>query len=125
MERVRVNAPDRSLRLPYPLLPVSQSAVSLINNALEASAPGAPVDLALRSNDAGFELRVVDRGSGIRSEILDRVDEPFITTKDSGAGLGLFLTRAVAEHLGGRIVIEPAERGGTCVRLLLPGGVPA
>ena len=65
---------------------------------------------------------VQDRGRGIARADLDRVGEPFFTTKapGQGMGLGLFLARAFAERHGGQLVIASEEGKGTRVTLELP-----
>jgi two-component system sensor histidine kinase RegB len=65
-----------------------------------------------------------DRGTGIPPEVLDRIGEPFFTTKapGRGMGLGLFLARAVIEGVGGSLQID-SSTSGTEVRVRLPTDV--
>ena len=65
---------------------------------------------------------MTDSGTGIPSSILERVGEPFFTTKEPGSGLGLgvFLARAFAESQGGGLTIESSEGRGTVAVLELP-----
>ena len=67
-------------------------------------------------------IEVIDRGSGMAPDVLDRVGEPFFTTKQPGygMGLGLFLTRAVVERLGGTLTIESDPPRGTTARVIVP-----
>ncbi len=94
----------------------------LLKNALQASPPGTTV--ALRIGLAGGCVRasVVDHGRGMPPEILARVGEPFFTTKGpgEGMGLGLFLTRALAEQLGGDFQIVSYPGAGTEAWIDLP-----
>jgi two-component system sensor histidine kinase RegB len=95
----------------------------LLKNALQASAAGATVTLRLDSTVEGLvRATVVDRGRGMPPEVLARVGEPFFTTKvpGEGMGLGLFLTRALAEQLGGGFHITSTPAHGTEARLELP-----
>jgi two-component system sensor histidine kinase RegB len=95
----------------------------LLKNALQASGPGATVTLRLESTVAGLvRATVIDRGRGMPPEVLARVGEPFFTTKvpGEGMGLGLFLTRALAEQLGGNFHITSSPEHGTEARLELP-----
>ena len=65
---------------------------------------------------------IVDAGAGMDAETLARVGEPFFTTKPpgEGMGLGLFLTRALAEQLGGSLTLQSRPGEGTRARLCLP-----
>jgi two-component system sensor histidine kinase RegB len=71
-----------------------------------------------------WRLTVEDSGEGMPVEVLSRVGEPFFTTKapGEGMGLGLFLTRAVLEQLGGRMVLRSKPGEGTTVVLAWPAG---
>jgi two-component system sensor histidine kinase RegB len=96
---------------------------SLLKNALHASAPEDAVTLRLDLAPTGMiRATVVDRGRGMSPEVLARVGEPFFTTKGpgEGMGLGLFLTRALAEQLGGEFHITSTPEHGTEARLELP-----
>lgn len=99
---------------------LAQAVRNLITNAQDASV--APV--TVRASERGGELviEVIDRGSGMASAVLDRVGEPFYTTKDpgEGMGLGLFLTRAVIEGLSGRLDIDSTPGAGTRVVVTIP-----
>ncbi len=67
-------------------------------------------------------IEVIDQGSGIPSDILERVFEPFFTTRVKGTGLGLATVHRVVEAHGGELSMSSAEGEGTRVRVLLPGG---
>jgi two-component system sensor histidine kinase RegB len=95
----------------------------LLKNGLQASGDGAAVTLRLESTVAGRVLAtVVDRGGGMAPEVLARIGEPFFTTKvpGEGMGLGLFLTRALVEQLGGEFHITSVPERGTEARIELP-----
>ena len=76
---------------------------------------------------AGGQVRatIVDRGAGMPTDVLARVGEPFFTTKvpGEGMGLGLFLTRALADQLGGTFHITSIPGRGTEARLELPAAL--
>lgn len=103
---------------------LAQAVRNLITNAQDAS--DSPV--TVRATERGGELviEVIDRGSGMPSAVLDRVGEPFYTTKDpgEGMGLGLFLTRTVIEGLSGRLDIHSTHGAGTRVVVTIPWQPP-
>jgi two-component system sensor histidine kinase RegB len=114
-------------QLKLPPHAVSQALRSLITNAQDASPLDTAVVIAARRGDASFEIVIQDRGVGMPDEILERIGEPFYTTKPPGRGmgLGLFLARAVIEAVGGTLQIDSAAGAGTEVRVMLPIDVSA
>lgn len=112
---------DAPLRVP--LQGLVQVLANLVQNALQASPAGAE-QVVVRFDVVGGTVRftVQDRGRGIRRADLDRVGEPFFTTKPpgQGMGLGLFLARAFAERQGGQLVVTSEDGKGTRVTLELP-----
>ena len=94
----------------------------LLKNALQASGPGPNVMLWVTASGGRVRASVQDRGPGMLPEVLARVGEPFFTTKGpgEGMGLGLFLTRALAEQLGGEFHIASRPGSGTEASIDLP-----
>jgi two-component system sensor histidine kinase RegB len=95
----------------------------LLKNGMQASGEEATVTLRLESTVSGRVMAtVVDRGRGMSPDVLARVGEPFFTTKvpGEGMGLGLFLTRALVEQLGGEFHITSSPERGTEARIELP-----
>ena len=104
---------------------------NLIANAVDASQPGGRIDIEivrLLKIDAEidwFRVRVTDHGSGIPSENLNRIFQPYFTTKktgdeDRGFGLGLAICRKIASLHGGSLGISSEVGKGTVVSLDLP-----
>jgi signal transduction histidine kinase len=87
-------------------------------NAIEAG--GMPVEVGWRRAGEEVEVYLRDHGPGLAEEIQARAFEPFFTTKPRGTGLGLAIARDLAERLGGRLALEPAEGGGARASLRLP-----
>ncbi|MFJ9946969.1 ATP-binding protein [Kitasatospora sp. NPDC091207] len=106
---------------------------NVIANALRHNAPGAPVLVAASHHRDQVEIRVIDRGPGIAPGDRDRVFLPFQrlgdTDNTTGVGLGLALSRGLAEAMGGSLEVEDTPGGGTTMLLTLPaahpGGAPA
>jgi two-component system sensor histidine kinase RegB len=108
-----------------PVRGLARALRSLLKNAIQASPPEAPVELRFSRHGQMIQVDVSDKGSGISPEILGRVGEPFFTTKvpGEGMGLGLFLTRALAEQLGGDIEVASQPGTGTIASLRLPAAL--
>jgi PAS domain S-box-containing protein len=70
--------------------------------------------------DGALKLVVRDNGSGIPEQLLGRVFEPYMTTKQRGTGLGLAIVKKIVEEHGGRISIESRLSSGTSVSVILP-----
>src|SRR5262245_32806336 len=71
--------------------------------------------------DGAVSVRVQDTGAGIAAEILPRLFEPFATTRETGMGLGLAVSRHIAENHGGTLSASNRPGGGACFVLWLPG----
>jgi len=123
-ERARVKLAGDGLQeaLYLPISAVSRALRGVIHNALQASDAGASVEVRVSCDARRCELVVRDHGPGMDPSVLARAGEPFFTTKEPGRGmgLGLFLTRAVFERLGGALAIDSHAGRGTEVVLTLP-----
>jgi len=106
---------------------VAQAIRGVIRNAQDASPADAEVVLHAQAGEDALLIEVRDCGIGMAPEVLARAGEPFFTTKQPGRGmgLGLFLTRAVLERLGGQLQLESAQGRGTRALVRLPLVVPA
>ena len=103
---------------------LDQALLNLLDNAADAS--GQAVTLRVQAKQEGgrswCRIEILDQGPGIDDAVVARLGEPFITTKGEtgGMGIGLFLSNATLERLGGRVEIVNREEGGACTRVLLP-----
>jgi signal transduction histidine kinase len=104
---------------------VQQVILNLVLNAIEAmhDQHAQRRELVIRSrraNDKEAEVSVADSGPGIPDEMLPRIFEPFVTSKGSGMGLGLAISRTIVEAHGGQIHAENSPTGGAVFRFTLP-----
>ncbi len=103
--------------------------LNLVRNAADAIGNSGEVVIETRARSLegavilpAAEIAVIDKGSGMRPEIVSRVVEPFFTTKDpgKGTGLGLSMVNGFAEQSQGRLEIDSTLGQGTAVRLVFP-----
>ncbi|MBS3757500.1 MAG: response regulator [Desulfobacterales bacterium] len=101
---------------------IRQVLVNLLTNAIHATPPGGCITVRTEDLDEGISLSVADTGSGIPKENLEKVFEPFYTTKapGEGTGLGLYVSRGIIGRLGGKIRIDSRLGYGTKVLIELP-----
>jgi two-component system sensor histidine kinase HydH len=97
-----------------------QILLNLLLNALEASGPKGKVQLTAYQEGANVSFLVNDDGPGIDSNIRDRLFEPLVSTKKSGIGLGLALSRKLAERNGGSLTVQQGPLPGAAFVLALP-----
>jgi PAS domain S-box-containing protein len=123
---------------------IHQVVMNLLLNALEAATgTDATVTITTQLVDAPMDsaglsvqygrfpasgraalLEVVDTGPGMSSEVLQRILEPFFTTKDNGRGLGLSTVRGVVQGHAGLVTVESRVHEGTTIRVYLPCSEP-
>lgn len=95
---------------------------NLLRNAEEAvqQIADAQIVLMTESNEREFHLTVIDNGPGIQENILNRIFEPYMTTKAKGTGLGLAIVKKIMEEHGGNILIINGFNGGTEAKVTIP-----
>lgn len=93
---------------------------NLLNNALESGSAARDVSVDIVPRSRRVEIRVSDRGSGLPRVRSAQLFDPFYTTKASGSGIGLSLSRRFVEGAGGRISLHRRTGGGTVVSIRLP-----
>jgi two-component system sensor histidine kinase HydH len=102
---------------------IERALLNLILNGLDAAGDGGCVlvSAVARVDEEGlFCICVEDTGPGIAPQFLQRVFNPFFTTKDTGTGLGLAIVHRIAEAHGGRVSAGNRREGGAVFSLLLP-----
>jgi signal transduction histidine kinase len=128
---LQANARKQSvqLALDYPAQPVWATVdhdqiravlVNLLLNATEAMKQGGRLQVALSATYREVVLTVADTGCGIPPDILKRLFTPFVSSKPTGTGLGLCISKRIVESHGGRIAAKNRPEGGAEVVLTLP-----
>lgn len=104
---------------------IQQVLVNLIRNALEAMEASSVKRLVIASGPGGegmVEVSVSDSGPGLDRHVVERLFHPFVSTKESGMGLGLSICHTIINAHGGRIRAQPSELGGTQFSFTLMDG---
>jgi two-component system, LuxR family, sensor kinase FixL len=101
---------------------IQQVVLNLVRNAIEAMEESDVRELVVETHTLSgmVEARVLDTGPGISPELMERLFQPFVTTKKTGMGLGLSICREIAEAHQGHLTVVPRPEGGTVFRLTLP-----
>jgi signal transduction histidine kinase len=92
----------------------------LLDNALDAMPDGGTITLHTIDRDNEMEVRFSDTGIGIATDRLQRVFDPFETSKSTGSGLGLYIVREIVLAHAGRVEIESQPDQGTTVIVRMP-----
>jgi signal transduction histidine kinase len=126
---IKITAPELLPRVRLDRDQIHQVLINLIKNAVEASPPGKDVELVVQtvSDSAQSPLEgdtmlfeVLDQGSGIASEDIPQLFEPFFSRKPEGTGLGLFVCHSIVQRHGGALQASSIPGARTSFRMHLP-----
>lgn len=104
----------------FDIAQMEQALLNLLKNAHESGSSPDDVALHIRHLHNLVRIDVMDKGSGMSETVMSNALVPFYSTKRSGTGLGLALTREIIEAHGGRITLSNRDGGGLMVSLILP-----
>jgi signal transduction histidine kinase len=99
---------------------LKQVLVNLIKNAMEAMPGGGNILISLNKEEDRVSIEIADDGPGIPPEQLERIGEPFFTTKEGGTGLGLMVSRQIIHEHHGTLSFRNSVKGGAVVTVELP-----
>ena len=114
-EQHNIDADPRQLR---------QVFWNLLNNAMQAMPDGGDIDVTVSERHREVEVVIQDQGVGIGVDLLDRVFDPFYSTKKQGIGLGLALVHRIVEEHSGRVHVVSTPGEGTRFSVILPKSRP-
>jgi two-component system, sporulation sensor kinase E len=99
---------------------MKQALVNLVKNAMQAMTKGGTLTVQTGNGPEEVWVSISDTGGGIPQEKINRIFEPFYTTKQKGTGLGLMIVQRIVRDHGGRIGLESHVGAGTTFRIWLP-----
>lgn len=104
---------------------IRRAVLNIVGNAIDSMPDGGELFVASGPTDDGkYAILIGDTGPGIPEGDREKIFEPYYTTKPSGLGLGLDLTRKIVKAHRGEIVVDSDAGKGTRIRVLLPGAKP-
>ncbi|MBL8796245.1 MAG: MCP four helix bundle domain-containing protein [Planctomycetia bacterium] len=134
--RVECDVPGQPVVIEADMVQVRQVLLNLLLNALDATPEGGTVRIEIlpREDDEPdakgpvgepcpgewLTVQVADTGCGLPAELGPRIFEPFVSTKDTGMGLGLSICKRIVEMHGGQIAADPRSGGGAVFTIRLP-----
>jgi len=101
---------------------IRQVLINLLSNAIHATSEQGRISIQVESTAGGISIAISDTGTGIPKEHLEKIFEPFFSTKapGEGTGLGLFVTRDIVEKLGGTVEVISRVGHGTQFTFQIP-----
>ena len=103
---------------------IAQILDNLLSNAVKFSPPGAPIEITVTKTSGEAQVRVKDHGIGVPADERDRLFSPYFRTQRTrqipGSGLGLHISRRLAQQHGGRLWLESSGDTGSTFALALP-----
>lgn len=100
---------------------LKQVFINLLKNAFEALPNGGRIYFECRNlSDEELIIIIQDDGKGIPAELLNKIGQPFFTTKENGTGLGLMISEKIIKKHNGKMTITSTEQIGTKVEIILP-----
>ncbi|MDO9528827.1 MAG: ATP-binding protein [Syntrophales bacterium] len=122
-KNIKIN-PEISLEMDEALIDpdrINQVLLNLYLNAIEAMDDGGTLSVKLFGDDPGWvKIEISDTGVGIQKKDLEKIFDPYFTTKPSGTGLGLAIVHRIIEAHNGEVNLKSEQGKGTTVSIMLP-----
>lgn len=100
---------------------MKQLFINLLKNSIEAVENEGIIQVKIENpDDQSIDITITDNGVGMSEEVLNKVFEPFYTTKEAGTGLGMMISKKIISDHGGKILIESEVNVGTSIKVTLP-----
>ena len=123
---LKTGFPDKQVIVNVDRDAMEQVILNLIDNAIKYADTGAELSVSMAAGDQHCEIRVEDKGPGVPEAHQHKIFEKFhrvdnsLTSKQQGSGLGLSIARRLLKDLGGDLVYEPGESGGSRFIVRIP-----
>lgn len=112
--------PDKELLICCDVNQMKQVFINIIQNAIEASNPKSNIYISTFSDENNVYVEIKDEGCGIPEKRLNKIGEPFYSTKEKGTGLGLLVTFKIIEAHNGKLNFSSEQGRGTTVEVSIP-----
>ncbi|USG65087.1 PAS domain S-box protein [Brevibacillus ruminantium] len=99
---------------------LKQVFINILKNAIEAMPNGGEIKIQLQQQQNAVSIRFIDQGDGIDEDRIQKLGEPFYTTKEKGTGLGLMISYKIVQAHRGGMKINSQKNRGTTVEIMLP-----
>jgi len=103
---------------------LQQILLNLLLNAVDSMPNGGTLSVRTLLERESIHIEIADTGRGVATEHVDKIFQPFFTTKPKGSGLGLAISKQLVEQHGGSITVASKPAGGAVFRVILPWVAP-
>ncbi|MBT5186078.1 MAG: PAS domain-containing sensor histidine kinase [Kordiimonadaceae bacterium] len=118
--KINTHFPDVPVELECDARQIGQALTNVIKNASEAliDHEDAKIEITLMQDDKHVSICVTDNGKGMPEDMIDRLTEPYVTTRSKGTGLGLAIVKKIMKDHGGDLILENNKDGGASSTLV-------
>ncbi|GIP27173.1 hypothetical protein J23TS9_23030 [Paenibacillus sp. J23TS9] len=117
---ITFHCPDTSLWITGEMNQLKQVFINLLKNGMDAMGTSGTIHITAEFSDLEVLISVQDEGSGMTPEQIQKLGQPFFTTKETGTGLGFMITQNIIHNHGGSIQIDSVPDHGTTFTVKLP-----